>query len=122
MSREPIDVGAVEDFEDGVFKVVEAGGRQVGVVRVGDRWHALRNICPHQSAPLCAGQVLPAIKHDGVGRLASDDGAPVVTCPWHGWEFSVDTGQSAWDPKYKVRAFAVTIVDGRLMLNLGVRR
>src|SRR5262249_59966721 len=92
---------------------VEANGRQVGVVRVGDRFHALRNICPHQSAPLCAGQVMPAIRAGGVGELVADEGSLVVACPWHGWEFSIDDGCSAWDPKYRVRSYPVLVEDGR---------
>jgi nitrite reductase/ring-hydroxylating ferredoxin subunit len=114
-----IDVGALEEFEDGSFRVLEAGGRQIGVVRYGDQLYALRNICPHQSAPVCAGRVLSSIPMgDRVGVLEAGDGVPVVACPWHGWEFFVDTGQSVWDPKYRVRSYKVTVEDGRVLLEL----
>lgn len=113
-----VDVGAVEDFEDGVFRVLEANGRQVGVVRVGEEFHALRNICPHQSAPLCAGQVMPAIGSAGVGGLRAEEGKLVVACPWHGWEFSITDGESAWDPKYRVRSYPVLVENGRVKVEM----
>ena len=37
----------------------------------------------------------------------------VVRCPWHGYEFDVETGHSIADPRRaRVRAYAVTIADG----------
>ncbi|GAB3348153.1 Rieske (2Fe-2S) protein [Amycolatopsis echigonensis] len=115
-----IDLGAVEEFEEGVLQVRQASSRQIGVARWKDRFYALRNICPHQSAPLCAGRLLTGIS-DGepVGVIEADDGAPVVTCPWHGWEFHLDTGKSLWDERYKVRAYQVVVENGRVLLEMG---
>jgi nitrite reductase/ring-hydroxylating ferredoxin subunit len=115
-----IDAGAVEDFEEGVFRVVHANGRQVGVALWRGRFYAVRNICPHQAAPLCAGRVLPTMRvGDGAGTRETDESVPVVTCPWHGWEYSLADGRSLWDRSYKVRAYDVAVKDGRVVLEMG---
>ena len=54
-----------------------AADRIVALFNVDDQIYALDGICPHQGGPL------------GKGRL---DG-PIVTCPWHGRQFNVRTGQ-----------------------------
>ena len=34
----------------------------------------------------------------------------ILTCPWHGWEFHVRTGQSWCDPRrLRVRSYDVTV-------------
>ena len=72
--------------------VVEAGSElAVAVFRVGDRFHAIDNRCPHRGGPL------------GAGRL---DGA-VVTCPWHGFTVDVRTGRCPRMPELGVRTFMV---------------
>jgi nitrite reductase (NADH) small subunit/3-phenylpropionate/trans-cinnamate dioxygenase ferredoxin subunit len=41
------------------------------------RFRAICNICNHEGGPLCQGQTR----------------GEFVTCPWHGWEYSVVTGR-----------------------------
>src|ERR1700730_4065569 len=66
-------VGKVSDFENGDRKIIDVNGKSIGVFRVDDQFYALRNRCPHQFGPLCAG-------------------------PWHGWEYDLATGQSFMGP------------------------
>ena len=61
----------------GCGKVVEVGGKQVAVFNVGGTFHAIDNTCLHQGGPLGEGSLDEA----------------TVTCPWHGWEYDVTTGQ-----------------------------
>jgi nitrite reductase/ring-hydroxylating ferredoxin subunit len=59
------DAGRPEDYADGAVRIIEAGGRQVGVIRWGDDFYAVRNVCPHESGPVCAGLVRPGIVAGG---------------------------------------------------------
>lgn len=73
---------------------MQAGVRSIGVFRVGDRFYGIRNRCPHQGGPLCLGHLLGDAVADAPGeaRLSAD---PLrVACPWHGWEYDLQTGQS----------------------------
>ena len=104
-----IPVARVEDFPPGERRIVEAGRRSIGVFRVGDRFYALNNHCPHQSGPLCLGRVAPAPTSSGPGDY-SLDGDVFLACPWHGWEYDLATGQSYFGPGVApVRSYEVSI-------------
>ena len=87
-------VAPVSSFGDGDRRIVKVGGRSIGVFRVGERFYAIRNRCPHQGGPLCLGHVLGDAVADapGAARVSTD---PLrIACPWHGWEYDLDSGQS----------------------------
>jgi 3-phenylpropionate/trans-cinnamate dioxygenase ferredoxin subunit len=43
----------------------------------------------------------------------------ILRCPWHGWEFSLDTGRSIFDPdNVRVKAYAVAVVDGAVIVEV----
>ena len=115
-----IDVGSAEDFEEGTITLVRAGQQEVGIVRWHGRYYALRNSCPHQAGPVCAGTLRPLLAADagGAPRMKADPGTPVLACAWHGWEFDVRTGGALWDPGYRVRAYPTVVLGDRLCLDL----
>lgn len=110
MLRYPI--ARVDEFPPGTRRIVRLGGRSVGVFNVGGRFYALRNRCPHQGAELCAGSLLRPLISDGPGDYKYASDVPVVQCPWHAWEFDLETGQSWFDPATRVRPYDVTVERG----------
>jgi nitrite reductase (NADH) small subunit len=92
LTRRP--VGAVEDFPLGEFKVFEIGGRPVGVIRTSQGFFAVRNRCPHQGADICAGRVAGTMVASRPFEYEYSEQPLVLTCPWHRWEFVLDTGES----------------------------
>ena len=114
-----IDVGSEDSFADGAVKLVRVGAQEVGVVRWNGSFYAIRNICPHQFGPVCAGTVRPLLVASGTGPrdLSCDESRPVITCPWHGWEFYVDSGSAVWNPGYRVRTYGVEVSEGRVYVN-----
>jgi nitrite reductase/ring-hydroxylating ferredoxin subunit len=116
MERMKVVVGRVGDFADGGRKIVDVNGKSIGVFRVGTRFYALRNRCPHQFGPLCVGTLAPRALSDGPGDLRVGDGPPLITCPWHGWEYDLATGQSFMGPgrgQVPALAYEVTVAPGR---------
>ncbi len=81
-------VGEVRDFDGGARKSIEIDGREITIVRVGDRFAAAWNRCPHANGRLM----------DGV--IAETE----IICPLHRWKFDLFTGKTARD-----RALAATI-------------
>jgi nitrite reductase/ring-hydroxylating ferredoxin subunit len=57
---------------------------EVMVVKDGDKYRIVRDLCPHMGAPLSQGRLC----HDRT-RLA---------CPWHGYEFELATGEFMHNP------------------------
>ena len=88
-----IRVAHVADIPTGTAREVMAGENIVALFHVGDEFHALDGICPHAGGPL------------GEGALTGD----VVTCPWHGWQFNVKTGQHCLNPRIEHRTFPVQV-------------
>jgi nitrite reductase/ring-hydroxylating ferredoxin subunit len=87
-------VAPLRSFPSGDRRIVEVGGRSIGVFRVGEIFYGIRNRCPHQGGPLCLGHLLGDAVADSPGsaRLSAD---PLrIACPWHGWEYDLDSGQS----------------------------
>jgi nitrite reductase/ring-hydroxylating ferredoxin subunit len=87
-------VGDVEDFPFDAFRVFEIAGRPVGVVRTRRGLFAVRNRCPHQGAAICAGRVSGTMVASAPFDYEYSEQTPVVACPWHRWEFELDSGRS----------------------------
>ena len=45
------------------------------------------------------------------------DAAPVIACPWHGWEFDVESGEAVWNPSQRIRTYPVDIAGGRVLVD-----
>jgi nitrite reductase (NADH) small subunit len=106
-------IARVGDLRPGESRVVTIGRLQIGLFRIGDDYYALPNTCPHQFGPVCSGRLNGAIVANAASGWQPEwvfDGE-VVSCPWHGLEFHVPTGQSLAYPDTRLRRYQVK-VDG----------
>jgi nitrite reductase/ring-hydroxylating ferredoxin subunit len=115
------DVGAVGDFEERRFRIVNAGGHEIGVLRWKDRFFAVHNRCPHQKGPLCLGIVSGRLVSSSPGSMEVDEDAPIIACPWHGWEFDLERGRALWEDGYAAKVIPVHVESGRVLLDIGRR-
>lgn len=118
-------VGKFEDIADGDHKVYAAGGREVGVFRVGEKVFAWENHCPHAGGPICQGKIFgrldePLTEDKRSLGLAYRPEKHIV-CPWHGYEFDIETGVHPGDPNVKLRAIPVSVRDGAVVLSFNPR-
>ncbi len=103
-------VATVDEIPPGGRKIVELEGRSVGIFNVAGEFHAIRNACPHQGGPLCGGVLTGFVISDEPGRYQYLRRGEVIRCPWHGWEFDIETGLSWIDPKrIRVRRYPVSV-------------
>ena len=103
-------VATVEEIAVGERKLVDVAGRSIGVFNIDGEYFALRNTCPHQGGPLCAGQLAGFLTSRVPGEYEYTRKGEILKCPWHGWEFDVKTGQSWVDPeKTRVRTYPVSV-------------
>lgn len=99
-----IPAGQLDEFPPGSAQELVLAGRIVALFRVGeDQVFALDGICPHQGGPL------------GKGRLQDC----IITCPWHGWQFDVRTGQHQVNQSLRHASFPVRIEAGIVYVDLG---
>lgn len=102
-------VANAADIPPGSRKVVFAGDRSIGVYHISDQFYAIRNVCPHQGAPLCQGLTTALVVSDEPGCFNYEREGEIVRCPWHQWEFDIKTGQMIVDPKMRTKTYEVTV-------------
>lgn len=117
-----VDVGGIDEFPEGYFKIVPVRSMEIGVLRWQQEWFALRNVCPHHAAPLCEGMVQPYLIETDAGEVGVDMDRPVISCAWHRWEFDVRTGEFVVDPKYRAKTYPVTVEAGRVLVGVPATR
>ena len=88
-----ISVAKVTDVPSGEGRVVEAGGVPVALFNVEGTFQALDNTCIHRGGPL------------GDGMCANGK----VTCPWHGWQYDIATGECTSAPGQGVSSYEVRV-------------
>ena len=68
-------------------------GKTLAISNVDGTFHAINNTCLHRGGPL------------GQGVLEDE----VVTCPWHGWQYNVTSGESVFNEAIKVQRYEVKV-------------
>jgi 3-phenylpropionate/trans-cinnamate dioxygenase ferredoxin subunit len=71
-----IRVGKTSDIPDGQLRVFDVNGESIIVVNINGEFFAFRNECSHMELDLTDSEI------DG----------EVLTCPWHGAQFNIRTG------------------------------
>jgi 3-phenylpropionate/trans-cinnamate dioxygenase ferredoxin subunit len=74
---ELVQVAKKDELKNGTMKAVNVAGREVLLARVSDNYYAAENRCPHLGGNLAQGKL------EGT----------VVTCPLHGSQFDLSSGQ-----------------------------
>jgi methionine sulfoxide reductase heme-binding subunit len=69
-------VGQADEFEEGKGQKKQVGNQELAVFRYNNEFFGLASICPHQGGPIADGEVVNGY----------------VECPWHKWQFSVESG------------------------------
>jgi nitrite reductase/ring-hydroxylating ferredoxin subunit len=91
-----VKVAQVSKVAPGTGTVVNAEGKAIAVFNIGGTFYAIANACTHMGGPL------------GQGTLEGT----TVTCPWHGSQFNVTSGQLIKGPARKPVASYPTRVQG----------
>jgi nitrite reductase (NADH) small subunit len=111
-------VGAVDDVRREGCRVVDVDGRRVGVISVGDEFYAIADGCPHMGASMCAGSLDGTLVPSAPHELVYGMDQRVIRCPWHGWEFDLESGRSLLEPRrFGLRTYPVSEDDGQLVIH-----
>ena len=121
-------VGSESAFGEPGQKIVECGGVEVGIFRLGGKFTAFENVCPHFQGPVCQGKLVPLTLEDvdpktkqSEGRIFSKEHLNVV-CPWHGYEFDIQTGRHCTNSRLKLRAVEVRVREGEVFVDVPEKR
>jgi multimeric flavodoxin WrbA/nitrite reductase/ring-hydroxylating ferredoxin subunit len=83
--------------------VFTAAGRsiEIALFNVNGQFYAISNVCQHQKGPLSKGSLAEL----------------VVTCPWHGWKYSILDGKSPHEGGDSVDVYETLVKDGNVYVN-----
>lgn len=97
-----VDIGGVDDFPMDEGRVVcLKDSHRVAIFRHENGISAMSNVCAHQGGPLGEGQIVNGC----------------VTCPWHGYQYHAEDGQSPPPYTEKVPTYELRIDGERVMLH-----
>ena len=118
--KQEVAVGAAAGFPVGRFVVMDVAGQQIGVVQLKNgELRAVRNWCPHKGAPICRGVIGGTWPPSAPGALEYGRDGEVLVCPWHGYEYDLDTGRELYQPvPTRLRMFPVTVRDGQVYVTV----
>jgi nitrite reductase/ring-hydroxylating ferredoxin subunit len=97
-----IRIAQIDECPPGAGVERVAGDRIVALFNIDGQFYALDGVCPHQGGPL------------GKGCLSG----PIVSCPWHGWQFDVRDGRHQLSRTLVQPRFNVRVEDGDVLVDL----
>jgi 3-phenylpropionate/trans-cinnamate dioxygenase ferredoxin subunit len=110
------EVAKTEELESGTMKMVMAEDREILLARIGDKYYATDDRCPHMKGDLSHGKL------EGT----------VVTCPRHGSQFDITNGRVVrWlkggltsklggilKPSKALRTYSVKVEGGKVLVEV----
>lgn len=99
---ESITAGQVNDLQPGKIHKIEHGKQVIALVNIDGEFYAVDGVCGHAGGPLCRGEVI--------------DDEMVITCPWHGWEYDLRSGECLMDPSLSQKTYPVSVEDGTVRI------
>ncbi|KAI0404743.1 hypothetical protein F4802DRAFT_218597 [Xylaria palmicola] len=114
-----IDIGSVEGLTHSRYSIRLSNGNRIVLFRLprisqpetlavlgSHDWiyYAMEAECPHAGGPMADA------------HIDIEDSSYVASCPWHAYDFNLDTGESSYG--VKACTYPVNIQDGRVLLRL----
>ena len=104
-------VGKTTEIKEGDRRIVATPKGEVGVFFVGGKFRAYSNVCAHSGGPACEGilvkRTVDFIADDRTYQGQGHGGEMHFACPWHGWEYELETGECVGDRRIKLKRFEV---------------
>jgi len=95
-------IATIEELPPGALIEVIHNDEPFAVCNVGGQIRTLAGICPHNGGPL------------GQGTLEG----PMITCPWHCWQFDSATGTCIFGDDLAIETYEVRVEGGDVFAEL----
>lgn len=91
-----VQIGNAAEIPDGRAMIRCLSGERVAIFRNGNTISAVSNVCQHQNGPLGEGRIIKGC----------------IVCPWHGYEYTPETGASPPPFQEKIPTFTTKVIGG----------
>lgn len=93
----------INEFEQSYFKTLFIDDIKILLIRHGDKFYAIEDLCTHDGGDLSGGEI---------------EGDEII-CPRHGARFCIMTGEVRTPPAYEdIQAFPVKIVGEQIFIEV----
>jgi nitrite reductase (NADH) small subunit len=104
-------VGKTDDFPNNKSKRVKVGKKNLLIWRKNLSFFATSEACPHQGASLSTVELTGTMLPSDPKKLVYGLEGTVIRCPWHAWEFNVETGKKMYEEDPRCLSTFEVIVD-----------
>ncbi|MFN7117582.1 MAG: Rieske (2Fe-2S) protein [Saprospiraceae bacterium] len=91
----------VDEIADNRARIASINGENIAIFKYDGKLSAVSNICRHQHGPIGEGKIV--------------DGC--ITCPWHGYQYLPQNGQSPPPFTEKLETYDVKVINGHVWVN-----
>lgn len=95
------NVGNISDIEEKCAKTISLNNQNIAIFKYDGKISAVHSQCKHQMGPLGEGKII--------------DGC--ITCPWHGYQYLPENGQSPPPFHEKVHTYRVKTIGQEVWIN-----
>lgn len=100
-NKDFVEVCDLSEIEENRAKVILVGDENIAIFKYDGKLSAVNNVCKHQNGPLGEGKIV--------------DGC--ITCPWHGYQYLPQNGQSPPPFKEKVCTYDLKLEGSKVFVN-----
>jgi nitrite reductase (NADH) small subunit len=91
----------------------DVDGARIAIYRFKGMYRAYLNQCPHQGGPACEGSTFKHVQgtvgSNGTANVSVSEESYDIACPWHGIEYSLDTGICNADKRFRLPSFDLVV-------------
>ncbi len=84
-----------KDIKENKPLIINHEEEEIALFNIDGQIYAIENKCPHAEGPVAEG----------------DLESSCITCPWHGWQFDIKTGQCLTNPGEEVKTYPIVVKD-----------
>jgi nitrite reductase (NADH) small subunit len=95
-----IRAASVDEIPPGTGKEITLEGRILAIFHVDGEFFAIDGLCAHAGGPVGKGTLLGSI----------------VTCPWHGWQYDVRSGENCLNGVICQQKYPISVDSGEIFV------
>ena len=100
---EYINVGSVEELDDGGRLFIEVDNLPIVILRIDGQFYAIGDVCSHDDGPVGEGEI---------------EGYEII-CPRHGARFDIRNGKVLALPAFvDIPSYPVRVIDGQIEIGI----
>lgn len=116
-------VMAEDRLDEGERVRISIEDQNIAIFKVNGEHYAIQNYCLHQGASMCDGEVLypsymESTETETSWDLSQNQEVPTVACPWHAWEYDLETGDHVAPTNYTLSTYETVVEDGELYVKI----